>query len=93
MQLVSVFPSHFKETRINNLLLVAIAYSTWSARRNAVLTTPSALNTFHADNGHLGLATIGLAILGYASYMGGALVYKYGMGIQRQGSALELKDE
>jgi len=74
-------------------VVLGITYSTWSARRNAVLTTPSALNTFHASNSQLGLATLGLALIGYASYMGGALVYKYGMAIQRQGSALEMKDD
>ncbi|KAL7424592.1 hypothetical protein Q5752_000276 [Cryptotrichosporon argae] len=39
------------------------------------------------------LSALALPALGYSAYLGGKLVYEYGVGVQRQGSGKEIKEK
>lgn len=65
---------------------VAIALSNWWSRHKN-------LTSYTLDNLHLWLSVAALGGTLVGAYLGGDLVYRLGVGVQRQGSALEKKEE
>jgi uncharacterized membrane protein len=58
--------------------------SRWVRRKSATLALPQ----FNA-----GLSAVAIPIFLYSAYLGGSLVYEYGVGVQRQGHAKEIKEK
>ncbi|GAA5909041.1 hypothetical protein JCM6882_004976, partial [Rhodosporidiobolus microsporus] len=55
----------------------------WIRRQSSQLTLPY-LNSV--------LAALALPLFFYSAYLGGSLVYEYGVGVQRQGEGKEVKE-
>ncbi|GAA6055919.1 hypothetical protein JCM3770_002360 [Rhodotorula araucariae] len=67
---------------LNDIVLGIAAYNWWVRRQSSQLILPQ-------TNALLSAAAIPLFL--YSAYLGGSLVYEYGVGVQRQGEAAEIK--
>jgi uncharacterized membrane protein len=65
---------------LNDIVLGMAAYNWWS-RRNRSSHAPANMN--------LVLGGAAVALLGLSAWLGGLLIYNYGYGVHRQGSAVE----
>ncbi|GAA5893269.1 hypothetical protein JCM8208_004393 [Rhodotorula glutinis] len=68
---------------LNDIVLGIAAYNWWVRRQDKDLLLPY-------TNALLSAAAIPVFI--YSAYLGGSLVYQYGVGVQRQGEAAEVKE-
>ncbi|GAA5859711.1 hypothetical protein JCM8547_006994 [Rhodosporidiobolus lusitaniae] len=68
---------------LNDIVLGIAGYNWWVRRKSADLILPRT-NAL--------LAAIALPLFFYSAYLGGSLVYEYGVGVQRQGEAAEIKE-
>lgn len=69
---------------LNDVALLASVYNWWT-RRNVPGYTPSGLNVL--------LSMALLPSLMFSAYLGGAMVYKYGVGVMRMGEAVKIKKD
>lgn len=80
-------PSRLKTTithaTLNDLVVGIAAYNWWTRRSLPNLGLPR-------FNAYLSAAAIPIFL--YSAYLGGSLVYEYGVGVQRQGKAVEIKE-
>ncbi|GAA5986860.1 hypothetical protein JCM10908_000926 [Rhodotorula pacifica] len=67
---------------LNDIVLGIAAYNWWIRRQSKDLILPP----FNAT-----LSALAIPIFLYSAYLGGSLVYKYGVGVMRQGEAAEIK--
>ncbi|GAA5933673.1 hypothetical protein JCM3775_003768 [Rhodotorula graminis] len=68
---------------LNDIVLGIAAYNWWVRRQDKDLLLPY-------TNALLSAAALPLFL--YSAYLGGSLVYKYGVGVQRQGAAADVKE-
>ncbi|GAA6058870.1 hypothetical protein JCM10212_002814 [Sporobolomyces blumeae] len=69
---------------LNDVVVGVAAWNWWVRRKAPALTLPRT-NAIAAG--------IALPLSFYSAYLGGELVYEYGMGVQRQGASPEVKDK
>jgi len=69
---------------LNDVALLASVYNWWT-RRNVPGYTPSGMNVL--------LSMALLPSLMFSAYLGGAMVYKYGVGVMRMGEAVKIKKD
>ena len=74
----------FAHAILNDIAIFAAGYNWWT-RRNAPMYVP--------DNVNVLLSAGCLPLLLLSAYLGGSLIYEYGVGVQRQGSAKRIKEE
>ncbi|BGP15408.1 hypothetical protein JCM10213_005092 [Rhodosporidiobolus nylandii] len=67
---------------LNDFVIGVATYNWWTRRKSADLILPRS-NAL--------LAAIALPVFFYSAYLGASLVYEYGVGVQRQGEAAEVK--
>lgn len=69
---------------LNDIALLASVYNWWT-RRNVPGYTPNGMNVL--------LSMAMLPSLMFSAYLGGAMVYKYGVGVMRMGEAVQIKKD
>ncbi|GAA5986052.1 hypothetical protein JCM11641_005539 [Rhodosporidiobolus odoratus] len=69
---------------LNDIVLGVAAYNWWVRRQSSSLTLPN----FNAL-----LSAVAVPLFFYSAYLGASLVYEYGVGVQRQGEAAEIKEK
>ena len=69
---------------LNDIALAASAFNWWT-RRNRPGLEPSGLNVL--------LSAAMLPALMFSAYLGGSMVYKYGVGVQRMGEGAKVKED
>ncbi|EON67570.1 hypothetical protein W97_06938 [Coniosporium apollinis CBS 100218] len=69
---------------MNDVVLVASLYDWWT-RRNTTGFIPTGT--------HQVMSAAALPMLFFSAYLGGAMVYKYGVGVQRMGEAKRIKED
>ncbi|GJN89537.1 hypothetical protein Rhopal_002524-T1 [Rhodotorula paludigena] len=69
---------------LNDIVLGIAGYNWWVRRKSSdlILPTTNAL-----------LSALAIPLFLYSAYLGGSLVYKYGVGVQRQGVAREIGEK
>ncbi|GAA5864465.1 hypothetical protein JCM1840_000509 [Sporobolomyces johnsonii] len=67
---------------LNDVVMAVAAYNWWIRRVDRDLALP----LFNAT-----LSTLALPLFFYSAHLGGSLVYKYGMGVQKDGEGREIK--
>lgn len=68
-----------------NVGALMVSVYNWYTRRNVRGFEPSATNIV--------LSGLTLPMMMFSAYLGGSLVYEYGVGVQRQGEAAQIKED